>query len=52
MVFDINGKVIAQTRLNRKTAFVPVSGMMANRVYLAKIMMENGSSIVPLTIIR
>ncbi len=52
MVFDITGKVIAQSMNNRKEAFVPISGKMANRFYLAKIKMENSTAIVPLTIIR
>ncbi len=51
-VFDITGKVIAQTRVNRKVAFIPVSGKMANRVCLAKIKMENGTLIIPLAMIR
>ncbi len=52
MIFDINGKVIAQTRVHRNAALIPVSGKLANRVYFAKIKLENGTSTIPLTMIR
>lgn len=51
-ILDMTGKVITHTRVNRKTAIVPVSGIKTNKIYLAQIKLENGTSVIPLTMIR